>query len=205
MQDGLPIFLESEEQRTGRNKETTIDHSYISGGAYRRKFNSISDEPKLQRLLYQLAKEMLVHRSGTLYEDMYWIDLDSMSVIAREIDAAQEEMIVYSKRTKEAVRGHDNILTMHTHPNSYPPSIQDFNSNLDNGYNIGIVLCHDGKIYAYRSEEAVEENYYSAVVAKYIKAGYNECEAQLNALTEVSGHFKIFFKEVTAYDYGLRK
>ena len=118
MQDGLPIFLESEEQRAGRNKETTIDHSYISGGAYRRKFNSISDEPKLQRLLYQLAKEMLVHRSGTLYEDMYWIDLDSMSVIAREIDAAQEEMIVYSKRTNEAVRGHDNILTMHTHPNS---------------------------------------------------------------------------------------
>lgn len=28
-------------QRYGRNKETTVDSSYISGGEYRRKFDSI--------------------------------------------------------------------------------------------------------------------------------------------------------------------
>lgn len=198
MSDALRISPESEEQRVGRNKDTTINHTYISSGEYRRKFNSIFDDPTLQRLTFQLAKQMLFHRSGTLYEDMYWIDLDSLSVIAFELDAKQEEIIEYSKRTKEAIQKYDNILTMHTHPNSHPPSIQDFNANYANGYNLGIVLCHDGKIFAYYSEESVNENYFSAVVAKYKKNGYNEFEAQWNALTDVSKNFRIFFKEVTA-------
>lgn len=199
MLDELSLFseLEIEEQRAGRNKATAIDRSYIGSGEYRRKFNAISDNPDLQRLMYQAAKEMLAHRSGTLYEDMCWIDLDSLSVIAKELDAAQEEMIVYSKRTKSAIKEFENILTLHTHPNSFPPSIQDFNSNFTNNYSIGIVLCHNGAIYVYRSEEPVDEKYFSAVVAKYLKAGYNEHEAQLKALEDVSAHFKIFFKEVT--------
>lgn len=111
MLDELLLFseLEIEEQRAGRNKETAIDHTYINEGEYRRKFNAISDNPRLQRLMYQAAKEMLLHRS----------------------------------------------------------------------------------------EEPVDENYFAAVVAKYLKAGYNEHEAQLKALKDVSDHFKIYFKEVT--------
>ena len=199
MLDGLLLFseLEIEEQRAGRNKETAIDHTYINEGEYRRKFNAISDNPRLQRLMYQAAKEMLLHRSGTLFEDMCWIDLDSFDIIAQELNAEQEEMITYSRRTKAAIKNAENVLTMHTHPNSFPPSIQDFNSNFSNDYSIGVVLCHNGTIYVYRSEEPVDENYFAAVVAKYLKAGYNEHEAQLKALKDVSDHFKIYFKEVT--------
>lgn len=58
-------------QRYGRNKETTVDSSYISGGEYRRKFDSIIDNAAVSRILYSKAKEMLLHRSGTLFEDMY--------------------------------------------------------------------------------------------------------------------------------------
>ena len=57
-------------QRYGRNKETTVDSSYISGGEYRRKFDSIIDNAAVSRILYSKAKEMLLHRSGTLFEDM---------------------------------------------------------------------------------------------------------------------------------------
>ena len=48
-----------EGQRYGRNKETQIDHTYINGGEYRRKFDLISDNIDLNRKLYKLAKEML--------------------------------------------------------------------------------------------------------------------------------------------------
>ncbi len=65
---------ELEEQRIGKNKNTAINHTYILGGEYRRKFDFISSEPSLNKLLYQLAKKMLIHRSGTRHEDMYWID-----------------------------------------------------------------------------------------------------------------------------------
>ena len=58
-------LLSKEEQRYGRNKETLVNHTYIESGEYRRKFDNISDNAELNKLLYQLAKKMLTHRSGT--------------------------------------------------------------------------------------------------------------------------------------------
>ena len=71
-----------EGQRYGRNKETQIDHSFINGGAYRRKFDLISDNEELNKTLYLLAKKMLEHRAGTLFEDMYWIDPDTAQIFS---------------------------------------------------------------------------------------------------------------------------
>ena len=71
-----------EKQRYGRNKKTTIDRPYIEGGEYRKKFNNISSDSKLNRLVYKYAKKMLKHRSGTMFEDMYWIDLDTLEIVA---------------------------------------------------------------------------------------------------------------------------
>ena len=87
-----------EEQRYGRNKDTTINHAYISSGEYRKKFDKISDNKKLNKLLYQLAKSMLEHRSGTLYEDMYWIDAETATVVAKETECKVKSKIIYSKK-----------------------------------------------------------------------------------------------------------
>lgn len=40
---------------------------------------------------------MLLHRSGTLYEDMYWFDADTGQVIAWEVNSFEEEQILYSE------------------------------------------------------------------------------------------------------------
>lgn len=197
------LFLftkELEEQRYGRNKQTAIDHRYINGGDYRRKFDRISNDSELNRLLYRLAKKMLYHRSGTLYEDMYWIDLDTKSVVASEILCDIEEKIMYSKNTIKTVETHNNLLTIHSHPSSFPPSINDLNSNYLNGYNIGIIICHDGKIYMYSVSEEIHENYYSMIVAEYLNQGYDENDAQLMALNHIKERFEIQFKEVTGND-----
>ena len=146
---------EIEEQRYGRNKSTQVNHTYINSGNYRNKFDAISNNTKLNRILYQLAKKMLLHRSGTLYEDMYWIDLDTLEIVGQEIDRNIEEAIEYSKQTESIVKKYQNLLTIHSHPNSFPPSIADFNSNYFNNYAIGIVICHDGKIYIYNAEESI--------------------------------------------------
>lgn len=66
-----------EEQRYGRNKETIVNHAYIQDGEYRKKFDRLTDNKNVNKLLYQKAKEMLLHRSGTLLEDMYWINMES--------------------------------------------------------------------------------------------------------------------------------
>jgi len=56
------------------------------------------------RLLYQLAKTMLKHRSGTLYEDMYWIDAETAKVVAKEVEGCAKSKIIYSKGTLAKIR-----------------------------------------------------------------------------------------------------
>jgi hypothetical protein len=43
--------------------------------------------------LYELSKEMLQHRSGTLYEDMYWLNPDTSEIIAYEVNGLIEEEV----------------------------------------------------------------------------------------------------------------
>lgn len=196
---------EEEFQRLGRNKSTQINNRYINSGEYRRKFDALSDSKELNRLVYQLAKKMLIHRSGTEYEDMYWIDLDTITVVAEELDAVKQKEIVYSDKTKRVVDNYKResdkrLLTLHTHPSSFPPSIPDFNANFENGYNIGLVICHDGKIFLYAANEKVSENYYNLLVAKKLNQDYNEYEARMVALQELQKTYEIVIKEVTEYD-----
>lgn len=191
---------ELEEFSLGRSKPIAVDLDYIHSSDFRRKFDEISDSPNLQELLYHISVSMLEHRSGSLYEDMYWIDLDSQSVIAKETDAAHEQQISYSDNTKATINKYDHILTLHSHPCSHPPSIDDFNSNFQNGYALGLVVCHDGRIFAYHADQEIEKEYYYATIANYICEGYNIDAAQIAALAEIQQSFDISFKEVVTYD-----
>lgn len=196
---------ELEKQRLGRNKNTIVNHAYINSGEYKRKIDSIANNVELSRIIYKLAKDMLTHRSGTLFEDMYWIDGDTFEIMAQEIDSVIEEKIIYSEKTSNVVNEYKesqnkSLITIHTHPNSFPPSIDDFNSNCINCYSIGIVVCHNGKVYIYSAEEEISPEYYNLVVAEYLNNGYNEEEAQIKALEEISQNFRIKLKEVTDDD-----
>lgn len=200
---------EKEDQRVGRNKETQINKAYIESGEYRRKFDRISDNPELNRLTYDLSKQMLKHRSGTLKEDMYWIDIEDCKVVGKETDSELDGRIIYSKNTFSMIEKYKQgkkkvLLTLHTHPSSFPPSIDDLNSNYNNEYYAGLIICHNGKIYLYSSDEFINKTYYEIRVADYFSRGYNEDEAQIRALIDMKKYFEIEFEEVCAYDYGKR-
>ena len=113
------------------------------------------------------------------------------------MNCQDEKCIVYSDSTKKIISNRDDLITIHSHPDSLPPSIDDFNSNFDHGYAVVFVICHDGKLYMYTSNERIKENYHKLVVEDYIKSGYNEEEASLLALNELQANFNISFKEVT--------
>ena len=191
---------ELEQQRKGRNKNTIIDYNYISSNRYRKKFDYISNDKKLNKLLYKIAKKMLLHRSGTEYEDMYWIDLINGKIVCKITDSKYKKKILYTTTIKKMIKKSENLLTIHTHPDSFPPSIDDINSNYDHNYEIGIVICHDGRVYMYSAEERINVNYYKLTVEDYLKKGYNEDTAQIEALKEMQKKFSIYFKEVTEDD-----
>lgn len=187
-----------EGQRYGRNKDTQIDRAYISSGAYRKKFDLISNNDQLNKILYGLAKKMLEHRAGTLYEDMYWINPDTAEIVAHELEGFVEEQVDYSKYTMKVVDSTPGLLTIHTHPNSYPPSAVDFNSNFYHGYILGIICCHNGRIFVYNANEEIDTNLYMAYVQKYKLEGMEEFDAQWAALEAIKENADIGFKEVGA-------
>ena len=187
-----------EMQRYGRNKATLINNAYINSGEYRKKFDRISENKKLNRYVYQIAKSMLFHRSGSALEDMYWIDIDSILCIARETTQQEKEKIVYSQSTKRALLKNKkkNILAIHTHPNSMPPSINDFNSFFENKYTIGMICCHDGKVFLYESRRYIPERHYKIRIAKLLKNGYNIYDAQSQVIDHYIAQGDISCKEV---------
>ena len=188
--------MQLEFQRYGRNKATLINNSYIDSGEYRKKFDNMSYDVSVSRVLYTKAKEMLKHRSGTLFEDMCWVDSKTGLVVASALNEQIEESIVYTEMLKKAIANQQNLITMHTHPNSMPPSASDFNSMFKHGYQSSFVLCHDGKIFQYLANEEVNERLYGLYIQRFMADGLSDYAAQLKALERLKENYDIDFWEV---------
>ena len=190
--------MAQEDQRYGRDKSTVVNKTYIESGEFRRKFDSIVDDPKIARILYSLAKEMLFHRSGTHIEDMYWLDADTGEIVASVTNQSSDirHKIIYTEAVKRAIEGCDNLITLHTHPASMPPSPDDFNAYYQNGYGISLVICHDGTVYQYKSNQKISEILFALRETEFIERGYDERDAQISALNVIKRSYDSDFWEV---------
>ncbi len=185
-----------ENQRYGRNKDTLVNKSYIESGEYKRKFDNATDNPNVNKSLYICAKNALKHRSGTELEDMYWLDSESGDVIFSVTDSTDKRAIIYTEKLKKAINGKKALITIHTHPSSMPPSIDDFNSSFNNEYKIGFVACHNGKVFRYTSEQEVSKTLYNLYIKEYLDENLSEYETQLKALQKLKENHEIDFSEV---------
>ncbi len=188
---------ERERQRYGRNKATVVNKHLLESGEFRRKFDMITDDVVINRNLYQLAKKMLLHRSGTKYEDMYWLNQETGEIVASETQMYTEEEITYSHKTKYTLKQQTGLVTIHSHPMGLPPSVDDFNANYKYGYCFGVVVGHNCRVFVYESKEWINELYFSIVIAQYRRLGYNEYEAEIKAICHCMERYNITFKEVT--------
>ncbi len=185
-------------QRYGRNKNTQINKAYIKSGEYRRKFDKLTDNPAVNKALYSAAKAALKHRSGTLIEDMYWVDGVSGEIVAMVTDQTDKitERVEYPAAVKKIIGDKENLIALHTHPQSMPPSAADFNSCFHNNYKSGVIACHDGKIFVYSSMQEINERLYDLTVADFVLDGADEFNAQIKTLEKLKKNFKIDFREV---------
>lgn len=185
-----------ENQRYGRNKSTLVNKAYISSGEYRRKFDKATNNSDVNKTLYDCAKKALNHRSGTIYEDMYWIDGSTGGIILSVLDSNDERAIVYTDKIKKIISQNPNAITIHTHPSSMPPSVNDFNSCFNHNYSVGFIACHNGKVFKYSANEEINSNLYDMYVGDFLKDGYEEFEAQVKSLEKLKKIYKIEFEEV---------
>jgi hypothetical protein len=192
----MKTIINAEEQRYGRDKETQINNSYIDSNQYRRKFDMMSENIETVKTLYQKSKEMLKHRAGTLFEDMYWIDDNTGLVIASITNSTNPQKVEYPPSFVKALSKYENVISIHNHPHSYPPSIPDFNSALANNYKTAYVICHNGTIYGYRASEHISYTLFDKYTEKFMNFRYNEQDAYIMALKQIAYTGSLEFWEV---------
>ena len=90
-----------------------------------------------------------------------------------------------------------NVIIIHNHPASMPPSIEDLNALYYRGQKMGFIVTHNGKIFKYTKpndeiKTAVSDRY----VAKAKQMGYNKLDEQIYVIRELSILYNFEFKEV---------
>jgi proteasome lid subunit RPN8/RPN11 len=202
---GGEVVREDEYSHKGIDRGAQIDKNLIESNEYRRKFDNATDNPKVNKVLYDLAKEMLFYRSGTRYESMRWIDGDTGEVIYKfdsmgnipELTGADHELKVeYGENVLHKLSGHNNIIVIHNHPNSTAPSAGDFNSAIKHGYSAGFVVTHNGRVFKYTSNQQISDSVYDITWQKYHNRGYDEIEAQIMTLRQFMRDADITYEEV---------
>lgn len=182
------------------NPETKVDWKAVNSLAYHKKFASITDNETLNENLYKAAKEILNHRDGFLQEDMYLLEKESGKVVYKHTSSTDDQGVVYTKKMRSLVKNNPGkYVTIHNHPQCRPPSLADIDSQKRNAYDAGVVVTHDGRVFVYRVRDDyinIRASYYELVIANYKKAGYNETEAQIRTLEDLSNDFGFEFMEV---------
>lgn len=137
---------------------------------------------------------MLKHRQGTSYEDIHLINRFTGKVDASQTkveytkgvpDELLHNQVWYNEEIKRAIsKGNGNkYIAIHNHAESKPPSGGDFAGAFNNGYYLGLNICHNGTIYYYKvGKKKFSAKIYDLTVEKYKKQGYNEEEAYIKTL-----------------------
>lgn len=142
---------ESEESKKKyKYANTVVKKSLLKSSAYRKKFNQVSSNTRVNRIAWNLSKDMLEHRSGTKFEDLAFINAVSEEYAANK-DYDVESKAKMNRAMKKLLADSEagTIIAIHNHPGSSVPSIPDLRACIQRGYKKGIAVCHDGKVYIY--------------------------------------------------------
>lgn len=178
-----------------------VDIEYINSKEFKDKFEKISDNPDLNEEIYKNAKAMLVHRSGTAIEDMYLIDSISGKTIAKQTSCITPYEVQYTEKMNDIIKASKeySIISIHNHGTNIPPSGSDFISCGYRKDKFGLVVCHDGSLYLYKSgKKTFTRGLFDKRVEKYKQKKYNlsEKEAHIKVLNEFVKEYNIKWREL---------
>ncbi|MCM1577393.1 MAG: hypothetical protein NC078_01170 [Ruminococcus sp.] len=138
------------------------DMEYINSEHFAGKFKDITPNEKVNQILLECSRKAIEHRNGTLYEDMYIINAVTGEIITKQLNSGIEKGIIYTGKMKSAIakaraKGIP-MIALHTHPEGYPPSVEDFNSAYNQGYILGVVVGHNGQVYIFKRPDEKIKN-----------------------------------------------
>lgn len=174
--------------------------TYINSESYKKKFDSISDNPDLNKSIYERCKAAVTHQSGGYREDLSIIDLTGNLV--GHSSSKEDYSTLYTDAIKDAIKARKpySLISIHNHGTNLPPSGSDLGTAGYRKYKFGIVACHDGKVYMYDVSKASPFNIsiYDKWVDKFRKTEYNigEIGAYELALKQVAEKYGVIWREI---------
>lgn len=165
-----------EESHKGKIRTTEIARAKIESPDYGRRMSLVDASKDVTNTMTSEAKKILYHRSGTVYEDLMFIDTRTGKFITRT-DFDYERRVMPSKRMMKMLDEAPDytVAALHNHPGSTLPSPSDIHvlNVRKNAY--GVVACHDGTIYKYAVDKKnFNEAEYMLVFDELDKNGYTE-------------------------------
>ena len=124
---------------------------------------------------------------------MHLIDSKTGKVVASQTHSQTPHLVDYNDEMKRAVGKYaGQLVTIHNHPNSLPPSGSDFASNYGRDYKLGVVVAHNGDIYVYNNND---ENATRYVIDSEIAEARRHGELK-DVMKSLMRRYKISWKEL---------
>ena len=151
-------FVENERGYKGIERSTQINRKIIYSNDYDKKFENLNENNEVTRVAKKECRKALEHRSGTHFEDLIFINPNTMEVLSRT-DYNKKKEVKASKRMLKMLHNSlpDTIIAIHNHPESTLPSFSDLMLAYNRRYKYGLIACHNGDIYKYSVSRALNQ------------------------------------------------
>lgn len=167
------IHTHSESSLKNKNRQTIVSKSFFTSSALKNKIDRLGESSKVNRSIYRGVKDMLIHRSGTEFEDLMFIHSETGESIIRK-DYNVVRTVAPNKKMKRMIADNPNkVIGIHNHPNSSPPSAPDLIVAYNRKYKYGVVVGHDGTIFVYRVDKPLDRMMYKVFLDKFNNNKYN--------------------------------
>ena len=81
-----------------------------------------------------------------------------------------------TKTMIQMAMGNPNIICVHNHPTNALPSFEDIKTWYLVGYRYGLVVCHDGNIFQYKTLNDINQRIYEPECSAYYKSEHDIAE-----------------------------
>lgn len=176
-----------------------VDWSKVQSGEFRSSLEKLSGNAKTIDAIETRAKWALNNRDGMNTEELYAIDLENGTEIARIANQSEPFAVRRTEGFTEMLNHADElnrkVLLIHNHPRDLPPSLSDVNALLRNKNVAGITIGHGGSVYYYsRPNVMIPEIDYN-VAMRHFK-GYTEVKAMEKTMQLLSLKYGFEFKKL---------
>lgn len=140
-------YIDNNSQRIGTNK---IDLDYINSKDYADKYMKISKDMELNNVIYSKSMDILRSNNSSDTEGLCVISVSNRQVLLNVRGKPDAIGVELNKKQMSIINKHKNdIIGIHNHPTNLLPNGSDFVAAGARGYQYGIVVTHDGRIYKY--------------------------------------------------------